>query len=72
MAGRFKVLAFVAFLGFIAGVIADLTAEYVLPKLLGILPEIFRVRYILSGLVGAVLAIILVVIWAYAAKPKEA
>ena len=71
MAGRFKILAFVAILGFMAGVIADLTAEYVLPKLLEILPEIFRVRYILSGLVGAVLALILVVIWAYATKPKE-
>ncbi|MGC8998746.1 MAG: hypothetical protein ACP5JW_05035 [Candidatus Bathyarchaeia archaeon] len=72
MAERFKVLAFVAFLGFIAGIIADLTAEYVLPKLLEILPEIFRVRYILSGLVGAVLALILVAIWAYATKPTEA
>lgn len=33
MAGRLKVLAFVAFLGFIAGIIADLSAEYVLHSL---------------------------------------
>ena len=68
MAGRFKVLAFVAFLGFIAGVIA----EYVLPKLLTILPQIFRVRFVLSGFAGAVLALIIVAIWAYATSSSKA
>jgi hypothetical protein len=31
--------AFIALLGFIAGIIADLTADYVVPKLLTILPR---------------------------------
>jgi hypothetical protein len=71
MAGRLKIFAFIAFLGFIAGVIADLTAEYVVPKLLTILPEILRVRYVLSGFAGAILALIIVAIWAYAtSSPK--
>ncbi|MEM0008356.1 MAG: hypothetical protein QW660_09250 [Candidatus Bathyarchaeia archaeon] len=71
MAGRFKIFALIALLGFIAGVIADLTAEYVLPKLLTILPQIFRVRYVLSGFAGAVLALIIVATWAYATSSSK-
>jgi uncharacterized membrane protein YedE/YeeE len=71
MSGRSKILVLIALLGFIAGIIADLTAEYVFPKLLEIFPEILKVRFILSGLVGAVLAIILTVIWAYATQRKS-
>jgi chromate transport protein ChrA len=67
---RSKILVLIALLGFIAGIIADLTAEYVFPKLLEIFPEILKVRFILSGLVGAVLAIILTVIWAYATSKE--
>jgi uncharacterized membrane protein YedE/YeeE len=70
MSGRSKILVLIALLGFIAGIIADLTAEYVFPKLLEIFPEILKVRFILSGLVGAVLAIILTVIWAYATSKE--
>jgi uncharacterized membrane protein YedE/YeeE len=70
MSGRSKILVLIAFLGFIAGIIADLTAEYVFPKLLEIFPEILKVRLILSGLVGAVLAMILTVIWAYATSKE--
>jgi len=71
MAGRLKIFAFIALLGFIIGVIAELTAEYVLPKLLTILPGILRVRYVLSGFAGAVLTLIIVAIWAYAtSSPK--
>jgi hypothetical protein len=71
MAGRLKIFAFIALLGFIIGVIAELTAEYVLPKLLTLLPGILRVRYVLSGFAGAVLTLIIVAIWAYAtSSPK--
>jgi chromate transport protein ChrA len=70
MSRRSKILVLIALLGFIAGIIADLTAEYVFPKLLEIFPEILKVRFILSGLVGAVLAIILTVIWAYATSKE--
>jgi uncharacterized membrane protein YedE/YeeE len=70
MSGRSKILVLIALLGFIAGIIADLTAEYVFPKLLEIFPEILKVRFILSGIVGAVLAIILTVIWAYATSKE--
>ncbi|MBS7635902.1 hypothetical protein KEJ37_00915 [Candidatus Bathyarchaeota archaeon] len=70
MGERLKVFLFVAVLGFIAGVIAQLTIEYVIPALAAILPIIFS-KYILSGLTGAFLTLIIVSIWAYITGPKE-
>jgi len=70
MAERLKMLAFIALLGFIAGVIAELTAEYVAPKLLKFLPEILKSKHVLSGFAGAVLALIIVAVWAYASTSK--
>jgi hypothetical protein len=68
---RFKVFAFVAVLGFMAGVIADLTSEYIIPGLLTILPAFLNARYILSGLAGACLTLVLVSVWAYITGPQE-
>jgi hypothetical protein len=62
---RLKVFILVALLGFLAGVIADLTAEYVIPGLLTILPAFFSIRYVLSGIAGACLTLVLVSVWAY-------
>ncbi len=70
MGDRFKVFALVALLGFMAGVIADLTSEYIIPALMSILP-FFSARYILSGLAGACLTVVLVSIWAYITGPSE-
>jgi hypothetical protein len=71
MGERLKVFTFVAILGFVAGVIAELTIEYVIPWLAAVLPAIFSVKYILSGLAGAFLTLIVVSIWAYITGPKE-
>jgi hypothetical protein len=68
---RVKVFVFVAILGFIAGVIADITATYVFPVLLQLLPAFLQARYILSGLAGAFLTLIVVSIWAYVTGPAE-
>jgi hypothetical protein len=65
MGERLKMFIFVAILGFFAGIIADLTAEYIIPALLTVLPAFFSARYILSGLAGACLTVVLVSIWAY-------
>lgn len=62
---RLKVFMLVAVLGFLAGVIADLTAEYIIPGLLVLLPAFFSARYVLSGLAGACLTLVLVSVWAY-------
>jgi len=68
---RFKVFMLVALLGFLAGVIADLTAEYIIPGLLTILPAFLSIRYVLSGLAGACLTLVLVSVWAYITGSPE-
>jgi uncharacterized membrane protein YeaQ/YmgE (transglycosylase-associated protein family) len=62
---RFKIFALVAVLGFFAGVIADLSATYVLPALAAFLPAFLNARYLLSGFAGACLTLVLVSVWAY-------
>jgi len=71
MGERLKIFTFVAILGFIAGVIAELTIEYVIPWLAAVLPVIFSVRYVLAGLAGAFLTLIIVSVWAYVTGPRE-
>ncbi|MEM2103556.1 MAG: hypothetical protein QW717_01530 [Candidatus Bathyarchaeia archaeon] len=72
MGERLKVFALVAFLGFFAGIIADVTATYVIPALVALLPSLGVVtRYVLSGLAGAFLTLVLVSIWAYVTGPSE-
>lgn len=71
MGERLKVFGLVALLGFMAGVIAELTAEYIIPALLEILPAFFSIRYVLSGFAGACLTLVLVSVWAYITGPSE-
>lgn len=71
MGERLKVFALVAVLGFIAGVIADLTATYVIPALAAILPAFLNARFLLSGFAGAVLTLVLISVWAYITGPSE-
>ncbi|MEM2320256.1 MAG: hypothetical protein QXW82_03375 [Candidatus Bathyarchaeia archaeon] len=72
MGERLKILGLVAVLGFIAGVIADVTATYVIPALIALLPSLGVItRYMISGLAGAFLTVILVSIWAYFTKSPE-
>ena len=68
---RFKVFGLVAILGFMAGVIADLTSTYVLPAIMAILPAFLNARYILSGFAGACLTLVLVSVWAYITGSSE-
>lgn len=62
---RFKVFGLVAVLGFMAGIIAQLTADYVIPALLEILPQLVQIRFLVSGFAGACLTLVLVSAWAY-------
>ncbi|MGB9741256.1 MAG: hypothetical protein ACP5IM_04985 [Candidatus Bathyarchaeia archaeon] len=71
MGERLKVFVLVAALGFMAGVIADLTATYVLPVLIALFPSFISARYLLSGFAGAILTLVLVSIWAYITGPSE-
>ncbi len=65
MSERLKVFGIVALLGFMAGVIVQLTADYVLPWLMAVLPALMQVRFVVSGLAGAALTLVLVSLWAY-------
>ena len=65
MGERLKVFGMVAILGFMAGIIAQLTADYLIPALLAILPELIQMRFLVSGFAGACLTLLLVSIWAY-------
>ena len=71
MGERIKVFGLVAILGFMAGVIAQLTADYLLPWLLSILPQLVQIRFVVSGFAGACLTVALVSIWAYITGPSE-
>lgn len=71
MGERLKVFGLLALLGFMAGIIAQLTADYVIPALLTILPELIQIRFLVSGFAGACLTLVLVSIWAYVSGPSE-
>jgi len=71
MGERLKVFGLVAILGFIAGVIAQLTADYIIPWLLVVIPELVQIRFLVSGFAGACLTLVLVSIWAYVTGPSE-
>jgi hypothetical protein len=65
MGDRLRVFGLVAILGFMAGVIAQLTADYIIPWLLVVLPALVQIRFVVSGFAGACLTLVLVSIWAY-------
>jgi hypothetical protein len=71
MGERFKVFGLVALLGFMAGVVAQLTADYVVPWLMVVIPALVQVRFLVSGFAGACLSLVLVSIWAYMTSPRD-
>jgi len=71
MSERLKVFVFVAILGFFAGIIAQLTADYFIPWLLVVLPALVQIRFLVSGFAGACLTLVLVSVWAYITGSAE-
>jgi hypothetical protein len=71
MGERLKIFVFVAILGFFAGVVADLSATYVIPALANVLPAFLNARFMLSGLAGACLTLVMVSVWAYVTGSKD-
>jgi uncharacterized membrane protein YeaQ/YmgE (transglycosylase-associated protein family) len=71
MSDRFKVFGLVAIMGFIAGIIAQVTADYIIPALLTVLPQLVQIRFLVSGFAGACLTLLLVSAWAYITGPPE-
>ena len=71
MNDRVKVFGIVAVLGFMAGVIAQVTAEYVIPWLMVVLPALINIKWVVSGFAGAALTMVLVGVWAYVTGNKQ-
>ena len=72
MGDRLKVFGIVALLGFMAGVIAQLTAVFVIPWIISILPMLGGLTsYIVAGCAGAILTVGIVSVWAYLTGNKN-
>ncbi len=71
MGERIRIFALVAVLGFMAGIIAQLTADYAIPWLLDVLPALINIKWVVSGFAGATLTLVLVSIWAYMTGNRE-
>jgi uncharacterized membrane protein YedE/YeeE len=71
MGERVKVFVMVALLGFAAGIIAQLAADYAIPWLLAVMPQLVQIRFLVSGFAGACLTLVLISVWAYMAGSPE-
>jgi chromate transport protein ChrA len=71
MGDRLKVFGLIAVLGFMAGVIAQVTADYIIPWLMMVLPALINVKWIVSGLAGATLTVVLISAWAYMSRNRD-
>jgi len=72
MNNRLKVFGIIALLGFLAGVIAQLTAAVIIPGLALVLPSLsIAGPYLISGVAGACLTVALVSVWAYMTGKKD-
>ncbi|MCW3999061.1 MAG: hypothetical protein NWE93_02345 [Candidatus Bathyarchaeota archaeon] len=72
MNSRLKVFGIIAVLGFLAGIIAQLTATIVIPWLVTVLPLLGgATNYLISGFAGAALTVVLVGVWAYMTGKKD-
>ena len=71
MGERLRVFGIIALLGFMAGVIAQLTADYIIPWLMVVIPALVQIRFLVSGFAGAALTLVLVSVWAYFTENKD-
>ena len=73
MTSRLKVFGVIAIIGFLAGVLAQLTATFLIPAIILALPALGAVSsYLIAGLAGAVITVFIVGAWAYLTGRKEA
>jgi hypothetical protein len=72
MSSRVKVFGIIALLGFVAGVIAQVTMIYFVPWLISVLPLLGGLTsFMVSGVAGAVLTVAIVSVWAYMTGNKD-
>jgi hypothetical protein len=72
MSSRVKVFGIIALLGFVAGVVAQVTMTFFIPWLLSVLPLLGGLTsFMISGVAGAVLTVAIVSVWAYMTGNKD-
>ena len=72
MNSRLKVFGLIALVGFVAGVIAQVTATFVIPWLVVVLPSLAAyTSFVVAGFAGAVLTVAIVGAWAYMTGKKD-
>lgn len=73
MSDRIKILGTFALVGFVAGMLANFSYKVLIPWLLQVFPLLLEWggEWILSGLAGAFLTLLLLVAWAYLSAPKK-
>lgn len=71
MGERMKMFMMFGLLGFVAGIVANFTAKYVIPWLSRLVIPAIGLEWILSGFAGAFLTVLLVTVWAYVTGPSE-
>ncbi|UCF58526.1 MAG: hypothetical protein JSV15_05510 [Candidatus Bathyarchaeota archaeon] len=71
MSERIKVLGTFALLGFFAGIAANLLYHTAWPWLLRTFPTILQVEWVVSGLAGALLTLVMLVLWVYLSGSRQ-
>ena len=72
MSSRVKVFGLIALLGFVAGIIVQVAAVYIIPWLVAVLPLLGgATSFLISGFAGACLTVVLVSVWAYMTEKKQ-
>ena len=72
MNSRFKIFGLIALLGFVAGVIAQVTATYFIPWLIMVLPSLAGLTsFVVAGFAGSILTVAIVGAWAYMTSKKD-
>jgi hypothetical protein len=72
MTSRVRVFGIIALLGFVAGVVAQVTMTYFIPWLIEVLPLLGGLTsFMVSGVAGAVLTVAIVSVWAYMTGNKD-
>ena len=71
MSERIKVLGTFALLGFIAGIAANFLYHMVWPWLLQVFPTILHAEWMVSGLAGAMLTLVMLILWVYLSGSQD-
>ena len=72
MNNRLKMFGLIALCGFVAGVLAQVTATFIIPWIVEIAPMLSSVTsFFVAGCAGAVITVALVGAWAYLTGRKD-